>query len=122
MKAFLSILLVCAGMCTVARAQTPLPTTGPSFSSRDSTMAQVISVASLQAYPVGIDRQSTRQELTTTVEIQETKIVAHPGPIRDWSNPPGYMGSRGPAVSSAKHKPLTPKKYHRSKSNRCYTF
>jgi hypothetical protein len=122
MKVILCVLLMWTGINGILVAQTPLPTAGPSFSSKDTTTAAVIAVASMQAYPTGIDRQTTMVEAKEIVKIPKTTKTADQGPIRDWSNPPGYKGSRGPALSSSKHKPLTPKKYHRSKANRCYTF
>jgi hypothetical protein len=50
------------------------------------------------------------------------KVSQDPGPIRDWSNPPGYMGASSPPTAMVKHKPLTAGKYHRKRLRRCYTF
>jgi hypothetical protein len=122
MKAFLCIVLASAGIGTAA-AQAPLPTSGPSFSSKDTVTADVISVASMQVYPTGIDRLSTRKDPEVIEEsIPEPQVITVQGPIRDWSNPPGYMGTTRPPVTMVRHKPFAGRKYHRIKPNRCYTF
>jgi hypothetical protein len=123
MKFFLCIQVLCAGMYMTVAAQSPLPTSGPSFSSKDTATAAVISVASMQVYPTGIDRLSTRQDPEVIEDsIPDGPTITDDGPIRDWSNPPGYMGTSRPPVAMKRHKPLAGRKYHRAKSNRCYTF
>ena len=122
MKVLFCLLMAYAGICTPIGAQTPLPTAGPSFSAKDTTKAAVIAIASLQSYPVGIDRKSTRQDTSVIIEDVRVERMADEGPIQDWHNPAGYMGSSRPPSAMTRHKPLQAKKYQRPKPNRCYTF
>jgi len=66
---------------------------------------------------------------TTTPIVKETTTPAttSDGPIRDWSNPPGFKGYSNHAdFKMKKHKGLNPNKkrpkYHPKKKGRCYTF
>ena len=69
---------------------------------------------------------------TTTPIVKETTSPAtsattSDGPIREWSNPPGFRGySNHSNAKMKKHKGLTPNKkrhkYHPKKKGRCYTF
>jgi hypothetical protein len=122
MKAALCVLLAFTGINWTVVAQTALPTAGPSFSSKDTTKAAVVAVATMQNYPVGIDRQSAIQDTMVIVEKVPEEKASQPGPIQDWHNPAGYMGSAGSPGSMTRHKPLAPKKYQRPRTNRCYTF
>ena len=122
MKAILCVLLMCTGINRIVVAQAPLPTAGPSFSSKDTTKAAVISVASMQAYPTGIDRKSIKPIATVISESAPAAQISQEGPIQDWHNPPGYKGASRSPGAMTRHKPLTPKKYHQPKPNRCYTF
>lgn len=122
MKAFVCLLLLSALMLADANGQSPLPSSGPTFSTKDTTKANVLSVASLQAYPVGIDKFGKEQEEDTAAIIIPQAVVSDPGPIRDWSNPAGYMGSAGIPSAMVRHKPLSPGGYHRKHLRRCYTF
>jgi hypothetical protein len=139
MKAILCLLMTFLGITTTAGAQNALPTSGPSFSAKDTTKAEAISVATLQTYPVGIDRESvvvedSSQAQQTVIEGEsiviegsiDTKqsVTQKPattdGPIRAWSNPPGYTGSQKP-VTMTKHK--SSKRFKRGKSKKgCPTF
>ena len=120
MKAALCVLLAFTGINWTVVAQTPLPTAGPSFSSKDTTKAAVIAVATMQNYPVGIDRQSN-QDTIAIIEKVEVNKSPQEGPIQDWHNPADYMGSPS-SSGTTRHKPLTPKKYQRPRTDRCYTF
>jgi hypothetical protein len=123
MKAILCFMLAYAGVTMMAGAQATMPTAGPSFSIKDTSKAEVIAVASMQAYPTGIDRQGSIPKQAIVEEtIPDKTAMIDQGPIRDWSNPPGYMGASSPSMAMSRHKPLSPKKYHRAKANRCYTF
>jgi len=122
MKAALCALLAFIGINWTVVAQTPLPTAGPSFSSKDTTKAAVIAVATMQNYPVGIDRQGAIQDTVAIIENVQVEETHQEGPIQDWHNPAGYMGSAPPKGTMTRHKPLTTKKYQRSRTDRCYTF
>ena len=122
MKAAFCVLLAFTGFNWTVVAQTPLPTAGPSFSSKDTTKAAVVAVSSMQNYPVGIDRQGASQDTAVILESKPRGQISYSGPIQDWHNPPGYMGSSRPAGAMTRHKPLSAKKYQRPRPNRCYTF
>ena len=71
---------------------------------------------------------------TTTPVVKDTNSPAtsstttpSDGPIREWSNPPGFKGySNHSNAKMKKHKGLTPNKkrhkYHPKKKGRCYSF
>lgn len=120
MKAILCLLLAFFGITTAIVAQNALPTSGPSFSAKDSTKAEAISVATLQTYPVGIDRESVVVEDSLQTQQTVQKAASSDGPIRAWSNPPGYTGSQKP-VTMTKHKSSS--RFKRGKAKKgCPTF
>ena len=116
------MLLALLGINLTVVAQTPLKTAGPSFSSKDTTKADVVAIASLQTFPVGFDLQSLQQDTLAKVEKGEKAVSPLPSPIQDWHNPPGYLGSSRPTGAMTRHKLLKAKKYQRPRPNRCYTF
>ena len=122
MKVVLSLLLINTGIICSLAAQAPLQTAGPSFSSKDTTKADVVAIASLQTFPVGFDLKGLQQDTIVKAEQVQIADAPLPAPIQDWHNPPGYLGSSRPAGTMTRHKPLKAKKYQRPKPNRCYTF
>ena len=125
MKAIGCLFILNLIFCTGLYGQTALPSAGPSFSKKDTTRADVLSVASFQVYPVGIDKignEPASDSLEVQMPVPAKRAVIDTGPIRDWSNPPGYMGASAPPTAMVKHKPLTGGKYHRKRLRRCYTF
>lgn len=125
MKAFACLIIFIELICTSMYGQSALPSAGPSFSAKDTTKADVLSVASLQVFPVGIDKLGNEAAADSSVVLMSSapkKATPDPDPIRDWSNPPGYMGASGSPTAMVKHKPLTGRKYHRKRLRRCYTF
>jgi hypothetical protein len=121
MKTIFCFMLVFAGISITVDAQQTMSTEGPSFSKNDSSTSAVISVASLQSYPVGFDRQGTPKEEEILPSEVSSSQALDIGPIRDWSNPSGYMGYRK-SVKHTKRKPMSVKKYQPIKRYRCYTF
>ena len=70
---------------------------------------------------------STATPVVKETTSPATSATSSDGPIRDWSNPPGFKGYSNHAdFKMKKHKGLNPNKkrhkYHPKKKGRCYSF
>jgi hypothetical protein len=122
MKAIFSLMLLCIGITKVVHAQDTLSAFDPNFMMVDTIKTEAMSMASNQPRVVKVSAAQVTKAKPTPSQSSLKNLTVELNPTFEWSNPPGFMGYRKGDIILNQRKPISDKKYHRLRKNRCYPF